>query len=158
MTGAIAPLEDVSAWGRGNLLVIILLVLGALLLTRLAEWARGLIMKHIDAHANEADELVRSEAAKYRHVVAQVVTWTVLAVIYVVTAVLIIQHLGVPLAGLVAPVLPCSAPPWGSACSASSRTSAPGCSSPESGNTASATSSASRWPALRSRSLARWRT
>jgi len=103
LTGAIAPLEDVSAWARGDLLVIVLLVLGALLLTRLAEWARGRIMKHIDAHASEADELVRSEAAKYRHVVAQVVTWTVLAVIYVVTAVLIIQHLGVPLAGLVAP-------------------------------------------------------
>src|SRR6202035_2734657 len=33
----------------------------------------------------------------------QVLTWTVLAVIYVVTAVLVVQHLGVPLAGLVAP-------------------------------------------------------
>ena len=103
MTGAIAPLGDVSDWVRGNLLVIVLLVLGAILLTRLAEWVRGLIMTHIDAHASEADELVRSEAAKYRHVVAQVVTWSVLAVIYIVTAVLIIQHLGVPLAGLVAP-------------------------------------------------------
>jgi small-conductance mechanosensitive channel len=83
--------------------VIVLLVLGAILLTRLAEWARGRIMTHIDAHASEADELVRSEAAKHRHVVAQVVTWSVLAVIYIVTAVLIIEHLGVPLAGLVAP-------------------------------------------------------
>jgi small conductance mechanosensitive channel len=46
---------------------------------------------------------VRSEAAKHRHVVAQVVTWTVLAIIYVVTAVLIVERLGVPLAGLVAP-------------------------------------------------------
>jgi len=32
-----------------------------------------------------------------------VVTWSALAVLYIVTAVLIIQHLGVPLAGLVAP-------------------------------------------------------
>ena len=103
MTGAIAPLNDVSGWVRGDLLVIVLLVLGAILLTRLAEWARGRIMKHIDAHASESDELVRSEAAKHRHVVAQVVTWSVLAVIYVVTAVLVIQHLGVPLAGLIAP-------------------------------------------------------
>jgi len=103
LTGAIAPLNDVSGWVRGDLLVIVLLVLGAILLTRLAEWARGRIMKHIDAHASESDELVRSEAAKHRHVVAQVVTWSVLAVIYVVTAVLVIQHLGVPLAGLVAP-------------------------------------------------------
>jgi moderate conductance mechanosensitive channel len=103
LTGAIAPLNDVSGWARGNLLVIVLLVLGAILLTRLAEWARGKIIKHIDARVNEADELVRSEAAKHRQVVAQVVTWAVLAVLYVVTAVLIVQHLGVPLAGLVAP-------------------------------------------------------
>jgi len=103
LTGAIAPLNDLSGWARGSLLVIVLLVLGAILLTRLAEWARGRIMTQIDAHASEADELVRSEAAKHRHVVAQVVTWSVLAVIYVVTAVLIVEHLGVPLAGLVAP-------------------------------------------------------
>jgi small-conductance mechanosensitive channel len=103
LTGAIAPLDDLSGWARGNLLVIVLLVLGAILLTRLAEWARGRIIKHIDARVNEADELVRSEAAKHRQVVAQVVTWAVLAVLYVVTAVLIVQHLGVPVAGLVAP-------------------------------------------------------
>jgi small conductance mechanosensitive channel len=64
---------------------------------------RGRVIAHIDAHAHEADELVRSESAKHRQVIAQVVTWTTLAVIYVVTAVLIVQRLGVPLAGLVAP-------------------------------------------------------
>lgn len=103
MTGAIAPLTDISQWARGNLLVIVLLVLGAILLTRLAEWLRGRFTGHIDARARETDELVRSEAAKHRHVVAQVLTWTALAVIYVVTAVLIVERLGVPLAGLVAP-------------------------------------------------------
>ncbi len=103
MTGAIAPLGDFSAWARGDLLEIVLLVLGAILLTRLAEWLRDRITAHIDARADETDELVRTEAAKYRHVFAQVVTWTVLAIIYVVTVVLIVQRLGVPLAGLVAP-------------------------------------------------------
>ena len=103
MTGAIAPLTDFSGWARGDLLVIVLLVLGAILLTRLAIWVRGLVIAQIDAHAIESDELVRSEAAKHRQVVAQVVTWAVLAVIYVVTAVLAVQRLGVPLAGLVAP-------------------------------------------------------
>jgi moderate conductance mechanosensitive channel len=83
--------------------VIVLLVLGAILLTRLANWVRGRIISQIDAHVIEADELVRSEAAKHRQVVAQVVTWGVLAVMYVVTAVLVVQRLGVPLAGLVAP-------------------------------------------------------
>jgi small-conductance mechanosensitive channel len=101
--GAMAPLTDLNHWVRGDLLVIVLLVLGAILLTRLAQWVRGLIIRRIDAHANEADELVRSEAAKYRQVVAQVVTWSVLAAIYVVTAILIVLRLGVPIASLVAP-------------------------------------------------------
>jgi hypothetical protein len=60
--------------------VIVLVVLGAILLTRLANWVRGRVIAQIDAHAIEADELVRSEAAKHRQVVAQVVTWAVLAV------------------------------------------------------------------------------
>ena len=103
MTGAIAPLDDFNLWVRDNLLVIVLLVLGAILLTRLAAWTRDKIMARIEARATETDELVRSEGAKHRQVVAQVVTWSVLAVIYVVTAVRIVQELGVPLAGLVAP-------------------------------------------------------
>src|SRR6202035_1263609 len=103
LTGAIAPLDDWSHWARSNLLVIVLLVLGAILLTRYAVWARDRFMARIDARHIEADELVRSEAAKHRQVVAQVVTWSALAVIYVVAAVLIIQNLGVPWAGLVAP-------------------------------------------------------
>jgi len=103
VTGAIAPLNDLDQWARGDLLEIVLLVLGAILLTRLAEWARGLIVRHIDEHVPETDELVRTEAAKHRHVVAAVVTWAFLAVMYVVTGVLVVQRLGVPLAGLVAP-------------------------------------------------------
>ena len=103
MTGAIAPLSDFSFWARGSLLEIILLILGATLLTRLADWTRGKVMAHIDARATVSDELVRSEAAKHRHVAAQVLTWCVLAVIYIVTTVLVVQRLGVPLAGLVAP-------------------------------------------------------
>ena len=103
MTGAIAPLSNFKLWVRGDLLVIVLLILGAILLTRLAVWARDRIMERIDARSAVAEELVRSEAAKHRHVVAEVLTWCILAVIYVVTAVLIVQRLGVPLAGLVAP-------------------------------------------------------
>ncbi|MBV9205296.1 MAG: mechanosensitive ion channel family protein [Actinobacteria bacterium] len=103
MTGAIAPLTDFGLWARSSLLEIILLVLGAVLLTRLADWMRGRVVARIDARAREADELVRSDAAKHRDVLARVVTWTFLAVLYVVTAVLVVQRLGVPLAGLVAP-------------------------------------------------------
>jgi small conductance mechanosensitive channel len=103
VTGAIAPLDDLNLWARGDLLEIVLLVLGAILVTRLAEWARDRIVSRIDAHAHETDELVRSEAAKHRHVVADVATWAFLALVYVVAAVMVVQRLGVPLAGLVAP-------------------------------------------------------
>jgi moderate conductance mechanosensitive channel len=103
VTGAITPLDDLDRWARGDLLEIVLLVLGAILLTRVAVWTRDRIVGHIDALARETDELARSEAAKHRHVLAEVVTWAFLAVVYVVTAVLVVQKLGVPLAGLVAP-------------------------------------------------------
>jgi small-conductance mechanosensitive channel len=103
LTGAIAPLSDFSLWARGSLPVIVLLILGAVLLTRLANWGRGWVMARIDARSAGSEELVRSESAKHRHVAAEVLTWTILAVLYVVTAVLIIGRLGVPLAGFVAP-------------------------------------------------------
>jgi len=101
--GAVASLSDLNLWARSSLLEIVLLVLGAVLLTRLAEWVCDRVVANIDARARETDELVRSEAAKHRHVVAEVVTWAFLAVVYVVAAVLVVQRLGVPLAGLVAP-------------------------------------------------------
>ena len=100
---AIAPLTDFQNWASGDLLVIVLLVLGAALLTRFANWSRGKIVARIDARYQAGEELVRSEAAKHRHVMAEVFTWSILALIYVVTTVLIVERLGVPLAGLVAP-------------------------------------------------------
>jgi moderate conductance mechanosensitive channel len=100
---AITSLDDLNMWARGDLLEIVLLVLGTVLLTRFAQWVCDRIVGHIDAHARDTDELVRSEAAKHRHVTAEVITWAFLAVVYVVAAVLVVERLGVPLAGLVAP-------------------------------------------------------
>jgi moderate conductance mechanosensitive channel len=103
LTGAIAPLSGFSYWARTDFLVIVLLLLGAVLFTRLANWARGWFMVRFDAHDTHAADLMRSEGVKHRHVVAQVVTWGVLAILYTVTAVLVIEDCGVPLASLVAP-------------------------------------------------------
>lgn len=103
MTTAIAPLSDLRVWASGDLLVVILLLLGAVLLTRFANWLRSKWVLRIDAMTAESDDLVASETAKHRHVVAQVLTWSALAVLYVVTGVLVIEKLGVPIAGLVAP-------------------------------------------------------
>ena len=97
------PLPDVALWLRGSGLEILLLVLGAILLTRFATWLRDLVTRRIDANDDESDALVRSESAKHRHALAQVLTWTVLVTVYVVAGVQIVERLGVPTSGLVAP-------------------------------------------------------
>ena len=100
---SLQPLDDVQRWASGSGLEIVLLVTGAVLLGRLVGWFETYVTDRIDATATESDTLVRSEASKHRHSLAQVGTWAVLVVIYTVTAVLVLQRLGVPLAGLVAP-------------------------------------------------------
>jgi small-conductance mechanosensitive channel len=100
---AAAPLNDVGIWARSNLLQAVLLVTGMILLTRFAIWLRNRITDQLDTKANESDQLVRSEALKYRHSVTQVITWVVLVVIYCVVGVLTFQRLGFPLSGFVAP-------------------------------------------------------
>jgi moderate conductance mechanosensitive channel len=101
--GALTPLTDIGLWVRGNGLLIVLFVTGAMLVTRFAAWLGGRITARVDAQQGESDTLVRSEAAKHRHAVAQVVTWAVLVLVYCLTAVLVIQRLGLPLTGFVAP-------------------------------------------------------
>ncbi len=96
-------LTDISVWAQGKGLEIVMLVTGAILLTRLATWLGARITGRIDANARETDALVRSEASKHRHALAQVITWTTLAIIYCVAAVAIAQAFGIPLTSLVAP-------------------------------------------------------
>ena len=104
MPGALTPsLTDVGLWARSSGLEIVLLVTGAVLLTRFATWLGGRITARIDAHAVGTDSLLRSEAAKHRHALTQVVTWTFLVLVYCLTAVLVVQRFGVPLTGFVAP-------------------------------------------------------
>ena len=96
-------LNDVSVWARGRGLEIVLLVTGTMLVTRLVSWLGDKITKRIDANARETDALVRSEAAKHRHALAQVITWVTLVVIYSATGIAIAGRLGIPLTSLVAP-------------------------------------------------------
>lgn len=100
---ASTPLTDVGRWGRGSGLEILLLVLGAILLTRLVRWGGVFLTERIDSRLAEIDELVSSERAKHRHALVQVLTWTLLVLIYSIAALLIVQRFGVPLAGFVAP-------------------------------------------------------
>jgi small conductance mechanosensitive channel len=96
-------LDDVSVWARSNLLEIVLFICGAVLLARLVNWIAQQINDRADARASESDALVRSEAAKHRHAVIQVLNWVTVVLIYCITAIIVVQKLGIPLSGLVAP-------------------------------------------------------
>ena len=96
-------LNDFSHWARGSGLEIVLFVVGAELLARLVRWFGARITTRIDEKQTQVDSLVRSEAAKHRHAVTQVLTWVTVVLIYIIAAILVADRLGVPLAGLVAP-------------------------------------------------------
>jgi small conductance mechanosensitive channel len=100
---AITSLDDFSRWLRGDALEIVLLVTGAILLTRFVTWLGQRVTTRIDAHARSGDTLVASEAAKHRHAAVQVITWTSLILIYLITGLLVLQRFGIPLASLVGP-------------------------------------------------------
>ena len=80
-----------------------LLIVGSILLTRFANWFRGVVTERIDANDDESDALVRSESAKHRHSLAQVLTWSALVFVYCVTGVQVAERLGVSSGRLVAP-------------------------------------------------------
>ncbi len=104
MSVAISSLSDLSVWARSSLLEIVLIVTGAILLTRFATWFGGRVEQRIDRDIGRSeDALVRSESVKHRHAVVGVVTWATLVLIYCIAAVLVVQRLGVPVTSFVAP-------------------------------------------------------
>jgi len=94
---------DALYWLRGPGLNALLIVLGAVLLARLVSWAGKRITDRIDAAATGSDALVRSEAAKHRHSLTQVLTWAAIVLIWSVAIIYVLDTLGVPVTGLVAP-------------------------------------------------------
>jgi small-conductance mechanosensitive channel len=100
---AIAPLSDISEWARGRGLEVVLIILGAVLLARFISWLGDRITDRIDAGATGSDALVRSEAAKHRHSLTQVLTWVGIVMIYSIAVFFVLERLGIPITGLVAP-------------------------------------------------------
>src|SRR4051812_45306652 len=100
---AVTSLNDFSRWSRGDGLEIVLIFVGSILVARFVAWFGAKMTERIDAHDQNRDALVRSEAAKHRHSLIQVITWAAIVLIYAVAGVLILQRLGVPLATLIAP-------------------------------------------------------
>lgn len=103
MITAAAPLTDISEWARGRGLEIVMIVIATVLLTRFATWVGDRVERRIDQQSSQSDGVVRSEATKHRHAVVQVLTWVSLALVYCVAVVLVLQRLGVPVTGIVAP-------------------------------------------------------
>src|SRR4051795_4893975 len=100
---AIAPLTDIQNWVTGRGLEVGLIVLGSILLARFVQWVGGKITDRIDARATGGDALVRSEAAKHRHSLTQVLQWVAIVLIYSIAVFLVLDTLGIPVTGLVAP-------------------------------------------------------
>jgi small-conductance mechanosensitive channel len=99
MTG-IHPLLN---WLAGPGLESVLIILGSVLLARLVAWIGRRITDSIDERATGGDALVRSEAAKHRHSLTQVLTWAAIVMIYAIAVFFVLDRVGVPVTGLVAP-------------------------------------------------------
>ncbi|CCG05557.1 Small-conductance mechanosensitive channel [Blastococcus saxobsidens DD2] len=90
-------------WLSGRGLEVVLIILGSVLLARFVGWAGTRITDRIDRNATGGDALVRSEAAKHRHSLTQVLTWAAIVLIYSISVFFALDRLGVPITGLVAP-------------------------------------------------------
>jgi small-conductance mechanosensitive channel len=102
--------DDLTTWARGKGLEIVLLALGAVLLTRLIRWASARVTTHLQAQQTAAPTtgtapavLVTSERAKHIYALVQAGERAALGVVWFITAVLILIRCNVPLTTLVAP-------------------------------------------------------
>ncbi len=90
---------NLGEWLRTKGLHILLVIIAAMIGTRLINWIAGRIARRLDT----GHELVRSETAKHRAAVASVISSVAIAILYVLVAVDIIDTLGLPIGSLVAP-------------------------------------------------------
>ena len=98
-----SPLAELRDWLSGRGLEVVLIILGSILLARFVAWVGGRITDRIDSRSTGGDVLVRSEAAKHRHSLTQVLTWAAIVLIYSIAVFFVLDRLGVPVTGLVAP-------------------------------------------------------
>ena len=95
--------HDLLYWLSGRGLEALLIILGSVLLARFVAWLGRKITDRIDERSTGGDALVRSEAAKHRHSLTQVLTWSAIVLIYAIAIFFVLDRLGVPVTGLVAP-------------------------------------------------------
>ena len=90
-------------WLSSTGLEVVLIVLGSVLLARFVSWVGRRLTERIDRQSTGGDALVRSEAAKHRHSLTQVLTWVAIVLIYSISVFFVLDRLGIPVTGLVAP-------------------------------------------------------
>lgn len=98
-------LSDFSHWARGDGLEICLFAIGAVLLARAIHWGAGRYLDHLNrAGLVQIDETgVASERNKRYRALVQAADLGVVALVYFVAALLILDKFGLPLTSLVAP-------------------------------------------------------
>jgi small-conductance mechanosensitive channel len=96
-------IDELLTWLSGHGLEVVLIILGSVLLARLVSWIGTRLTDRIDRQSTGGDALVRSEAAKHRHSLTQVLTWVAIVLIYSIAVFFVLDRLGVPVTGLVAP-------------------------------------------------------
>jgi moderate conductance mechanosensitive channel len=92
---------EIGTWILHKGVRIVALVVIALLLAKIVRFVAQRITRKIGVA--EGDNLVRSEATKHRQAVASVISWVVIAIVYIIVAVDIASTLGLPIGSLVAP-------------------------------------------------------
>ncbi len=97
-----STLDTLSNWLLTKGLHIVLVVVFALIATRLIRWIAGRVSKRLD-RGDGSDAVLRPESVKHRRAVASVISSVAIAVLYVVVAVDIANQLGLPIGSLVAP-------------------------------------------------------
>jgi small conductance mechanosensitive channel len=97
-----STLENLGHWALTKGLHIVLVVLFALIATRIIRWIAGRISRRLN-RSDDRDRAVRSETVKHRQAVASVISSVAISLLYVMVALDITDQLGLPVGSLVAP-------------------------------------------------------
>ena len=100
-------LDDLGRWARGSGLEVVLLAIGSVLFVRFVRWSADRLSQRAQGEEDRENtkDLVAWEKRKHERALIQIVEWTAIALIYVVTSVMILERFDVPLTGLVAPAV-----------------------------------------------------
>lgn len=91
-------------WIRNQGLEIVLYVVGAMLVHRAVAKIARMWTTRLDAQYPAGGDAIRSEESKYRHSLVQVVAYVVIALVYVLATVKVVERaLDIPITALVAP-------------------------------------------------------